>query len=378
MADHSILSPSSMKRIIACPPSALENARIPDEETEYAAQGTDAHALCEYKLRKYLGESVEDPRENMTWYDQEMEEHTDAYLDFVAGQLKEAKKRCIDATVMVEQKLDMTEYGNGMFGTADCVIVADGDLHIIDFKYGSGVTVSAEDESGINAQLACYGLGALMLYEFIYDIETVTMTIFQPRKGNISSVTVDVDDLQRWGEEILKPAVALALEGKGEYHAGDHCRFCKIRDTCRKRAEYNLELAKYDFRPPSTLEDAEIEDILPRLDDMINWANEVKEYALKAALGGKSWDGWKIVEGKSNRKYKDEEAVAKAVAKAGYEPYEKKVLGITAMTKLLGKANFEKLLGKLLIKPAGKPTLVPKTDPRLEMKISAEEDFKED
>ena len=314
----------------------------------------------------------------MTWYNQEMEEHTEAYLDFVTEQLKEAKKRCIDATVMVEQKLDMTEYGDGMFGTADCVIVADGDLHIIDFKYGSGVTVSAEDESGINAQLACYGLGALLLYEFIYDIETVTLTIFQPRKGNISSVTVDVDDLQRWGEEVLKPAVTLALEGKGEYHAGDHCRFCKIRDTCRKRAEYNLELAKYDFRPPSTLEDAEIEDILPKLDEMINWANDVKEYALKAALSGKSWDGWKIVEGKSNRKYKDEEAVAKAVEKAGYEPYEKKVLGITAMTKLLGKANFEKLLGKLLIKPAGKPTLVPKTDPRLEMKISAEDDFKEE
>ena len=378
MADHSILSPSSMERIIACPPSALENAGRPDQESEYAAQGTDAHALCEAKLREYLGEKVRNPREDLTWYDQEMEDCTDDYMTFVAGQIMEARAKCKDPAIMVEQKLDMTEYGEGMFGTADCVIVADENLHIIDFKYGTGVKVSAGDEKKINAQLACYALGALLIYDCLYEIETVTMTIFQPRLGNISSVTVDKVDLLRWGEEVLRPAVTLALKGEGEFQAGDHCRFCKIRDTCRKRAEYSMELAKYDFRLPSTLEDEEIEEILPRIDDLVSWANDVKEYALQAAISGKTWDGWKVVEGKSNRKYKDEEAVAKAVKAAGYDPYEKKVLGITAMTKLLGKANFNRLLEKLLVKPVGKPTLVPKDDPRPEMRIAAEEDFKEE
>lgn len=378
MADHSILSPSSMSRIIACPPSAMENAKLPDESSEYAAQGTDAHALCEYKLRSYLGERVSDPRENLTWYDQEMEIYTDDYMTFVAGQIIEAKEKCLDPVVMVEQKLDMTEYGEGMFGTADCVIVADGNLHIIDFKYGSGVAVSAGDTKKVNAQLACYALGALLVYDFLYDIDTVTMTIFQPRRENVSSVTVDKGDLLRWGEEVLKPAAALALKGGGEYRAGDHCRFCKIRNNCRKRAEQAMEEAKYDFRLPSTLEDREIEELLPKLDEMISWAESVKEYALKAALDGKSWNGWKIVEGQSKRKYKDELAVAKAVKAAGYDPYELKVLGITDMTKLLGKTRFNKLLGKLIVKPAGKPTLVPVEDSRPEMKKTAEEEFKEE
>ena len=378
MADHSILSPSAMERIIACPPSALENAGRPDQESEYAAQGTDAHALCEAKLREYLGEKVCDPREDLTWYDQEMEDCTDEYMTFVFGQIMEARAKCKDPAIMVEQKLDMTEYGEGMFGTADCVIVADENLHIIDFKYGTGVKVSAGDEKKINAQLACYALGALLIYDCLYEIETVTMTIFQPRLQNVSSVTVDKADLLRWGEEVLRPAVTLALKGEGEFHAGDHCRFCKIRDTCRKRAEYSMELAKYDFRLPSTLEDEEIEEILPRIDDFVNWANAVKEYALKAALSGKVWDGWKVVEGKSNRKYKNEKAVAMVVKDAGYDPYEEKLLGITAMTEMLGKARFNRLLDKLLVKPVGKPTLVPRDDPRPEMKISAEEDFKED
>ena len=378
MADHSILSPSAMERIIACPPSALENAGRPDQESEYAAQGTDAHALCEAKLREYLGEKVCDPREDLTWYDQEMEDCTDEYMTFVFGQIMEARAKCKDPAIMVEQKLDMTEYGEGMFGTADCVIVADENLHIIDFKYGTGVKVSAGDEKKINAQLACYALGALLIYDCLYEIETVTMTIFQPRLQNVSSVTVDKADLLRWGEEVLRPAVTLALKGEGEFHAGDHCRFCKIRDTCRKRVEYSMELAKYDFRLPSTLEDEEIEEILPRIDDFVNWANAVKEYALKAALSGKVWDGWKVVEGKSNRKYKNEKAVAMVVKDAGYDPYEEKLLGITAMTEMLGKARFNRLLDKLLVKPVGKPTLVPRDDPRPEMKISAEEDFKED
>lgn len=378
MADHSILSPSSMERIIACPPSALENAGLPDVETEYAAQGTDAHALCEAKLREYLGEAIENPRENLTYYDQDMEDYTDEYLVFVSGVIEEARTKCTDPAVMVEQRLDMSEYGEGMFGTADCVIVAEDNLHIIDFKYGTGVKVSAGDDRKINAQLACYALGALLIYDCLYEIETVTMTVFQPRLDNISSVTVDKVDLLRWGEEVLRPALTMAVNGTGEYKAGDHCRFCKIRDTCRKRAEYSMELAKYDFRLPSTLEDEEIEEILPRIDQLVEWANKVKEYALQAALSGKSWDGWKVVEGKSNRKYTDEKAVAKAVKAAGYEPYEQKLLGITDMTKLLGKTRFNSLLGKLLVKPAGKPTLVPITDPRPEMKLSAEEDFKEE
>lgn len=368
---HALLSASSSKQWLNCPPSAKQCATQEDRASPYAQQGTDAHELCEYKvLTRVCGKAAWDPTENLDYFDTEMDYSTDEYCNYVLEQFEEAKKLCKDPIVLVEQKLDFSRWVPEGFGTGDCLIVADDVLHIIDFKYGLGVLVDCEN----NSQMMCYGLGALDIYDGIYDIKVVKMTIFQPRRDNISTFTMAKDELLNWADTVLAPTAKLAYEGKGEYKAGDHCTFCKVKATCRKRAEYNLELAKYDFEMPANLEDTEIAAILPMVDDLVSWVNDIKEYALQRALSGTKYDGYKVVEGKSNRRYVSDEAVVDAVTSAGYDPYERKLLGVTAMTKLLGKAKFEELLGSLIEKPAGKPTLVPETDKRKALN-TAKDDF---
>ena len=370
---HSNLPPSSAKMWIACNPSAKRNAELPGTTSPYAAEGTEAHALCEYKLRKALGMEAEDPRSTFQFLDQEMEECSDEYVSFVM-QYSEPP-----AIVMVEQRLDFSAYAPGGYGTGDCVIMKDRNLHIIDFKYGKGIPVSAgSDEEGVNPQLACYALGALSIFDGIYDIDTVSMSIMQPRLNISDTYTISREVLEDWGKNVLAPAADRASKGEGEYVAGEHCQFCKVKATCRKRAEYNLQMARYDFAKPDDLEDAEIESILARVDELMAWANDIKEYALAEAIAGKKWTDFKLVEGRSTRKYTSESDVAKAVRAAGFDPYEKKVLGITAMTKLLGKERFNDLLGSFIEKPDGKPTLVPMSDKRPALKNTAKEDFKEE
>lgn len=373
---HSPLSPSSAFRWIKCTPSAKLNAALPDSTSEYALQGTAAHTLCEYKLQKLLGKDAKDPTENLTYFDAEMADCTDSYQQYVSEQIEKAKQFCKDPIVLVEQKLDFSKWVPQGFGTGDCVIVADNVLTVIDFKYGVGILVEAEQ----NPQMMCYALGALALFDSIYDIENVVMTIFQPRRDNISTYKLSKKELLQWADEILSPAAQLAAKGEGEFKAGKHCRFCKVKATCRKRAEYNLELARYDFEMPANLEDTEIEVILSKADELAAWCSDIKEYAFQQALNGKQWNGWKLVEGRSVRKYINEDAVAETVKNAGYDPYEHKVLGITAMTRMLGKAKFENLLSSFIEKPTGKPALVPKSDkrPSINKAVQAADDFKEE
>lgn len=298
-----------------------------------------------------------------------MAECTDAYAQFVLESLAATKVVCKDPLVLVEQHLDFSRWVPEGYGTGDCLIVADDTLTVIDYKHGLGVLVDAER----NPQMMCYALGALDLFDGIYDIQKVSMTIFQPRRENVSTCTLSKEELLQWAETVLKPTAELAAKGEGEYKAGDHCRFCKIRATCRKRAEYNLELAKYDFAMPSTLEEPEVEAILAKADELVSWVGDVKDYALQQALSGKNWAGWKVVEGRSNRRYVNKDAVAAKVEEAGYSPYEKKLLGITALTKLLGKRRFDELLADLIEKPQGKPVLVPETDKRPAMHTAADD-----
>lgn len=244
--NHAVLSASSSYRWLACPPSALECARLPDVQSDFAKQGTEAHALCEYKVKKALGQKGKDPTKSLTYFDEEMAECTDAYAQFVLETLAAAKTTCKDPLVLVEQRLDFSRWVPEGFGTGDCLIVADDTLSVIDYKHGLGVLVEAEK----NPQMMCYALGALELFDGICDIQKVSMTIFQPRRENVSTCTLSKEELLQWAETVLKPTAELASRGEGEYKAGDHCRFCKIRATCRKRAEYNLELAKYDFAMP--------------------------------------------------------------------------------------------------------------------------------
>lgn len=366
---HAVLSASSSHRWLQCPPSALLCSKAGDTTSEFAIQGTDAHSLCEYKLKTALGKESADPTENLTYFNEEMADCADMYVQYVMEQLAAVKETCKDPLVLVEQRLDFSRWVPQGFGTGDCVIVADGVLSVIDFKGGIGVLVEAER----NPQLMCYALGALDLFDGIYDIEQMSMTIFQPRRENISTYTISKEELLSWADDTLKPTAELAAQGKGEFKAGEHCRFCNVKATCRKRAEYNLELARYDFAMPSTLGDEEIEAILSKADALVSWASDVKEYALQQAVSGKEWHDWKLVEGRSNRRYVNENAVAETVEKAGYDPYEHKVLGITAMTKQLGKKRFEELLSDLVEKPQGKPVLVPESDKRPAMHTAADD-----
>ena len=370
---HASLSPSASARWIACPPSARLAESYENKSSSYAEEGTSAHALCAYKLEHALGRRARDPTEDLTFYDEEMETCAEDYAAFVLQMLEEEKQTCRDPLVLVEERLDYSRACGvpDSFGTGDCVIVADGRLTIVDFKYGKGIPVDAKR----NPQLMCYALGALDAFDGIYAIDTVRLVIYQPRLENISTDEFPKAELIAWGRDVLAPRAKQAYAGEGEFQAGDHCRFCPAKADCRKRAEYNLELAKYDFAMPATLEDDEIAALLPRLDDFIAWANDIKAFALQKALDGTHFDGYKIVAGRSVRKYTDEAAVAKAVQAAGFDPYERKLLGITAMGKLLGKKRMEDLLGGLMIKPPGKPTLVPETDKRRAIDVAAE-DFK--
>ena len=360
MPNHALLSASSSHRWLHCPPSARLCEGYDDKGSNFAAEGTDAHALCEYKLRTALGMEAKDPTEDLSWYDAEMEESANGYAAFIMELVAEAKKTCPDPVVLIEQRLDYSRYVAEGFGTGDCVIIADGTLHIVDFKYGRGILVEAED----NPQMMLYALGALELFDCLYDIDTVSMTIFQPRRGNVSTYTLPKADLYEWADTVLAPTAELAWSGEGEYHCGEWCQFCKAKADCRERAKANMELAKYEFKQPPLLTDEEVEDILSRIDELIAWASDIRDYALQAAISGKHWTGYKLVEGRSNRKYTDELAVVAAVRAAGYDPYEHKVLGVTAMTTMLGKKQFNDILGGLVTKPQGKPTLVPDSDKR--------------
>ena len=370
---HAILSASSSERWINCPPSARLCENYPDKGSDYAAEGTDAHTLCEFRLKQALGIPTENPIENLCWYNEEMEECAAAYTAYVMELVEAARQSGSTPAVMIEQRVDFSRWVESGFGTADCIVVADRVLNIVDYKHGQGVEVSAVN----NSQMKLYALGALEIVDFIYDIDEVQMTIFQPRKSNISVFRISREELLAWAEGELTRQAQLAFEGKGDFSCGEWCRFCKAKAECRERANANLALAQLEFRLPALLGDEEIADILGKLDALVTWASDVKEYALQQAVSGKVWTGWKLVEGRSNRKYTDENAVIAAVLQAGYDPYEKKVLGITAMQKALGKARFEELLSPYIEKPQGKPTLVPESDMRPAMN-TAKNDFMEE
>ena len=370
---HAILSASSSERWINCPPSARLCENYPDKGSDFAAEGTDAHTLCEFRLKQALGLPAKDPIEDLGWYNEEMEECAAAYTAYVMELVEAAKQSGSTPTVLIEQRVDFSRWVESGFGTADCVVIANRVLNIVDYKHGQGVEVSAVD----NSQMKLYALGALEIIDYLYDIEEIQMTIFQPRKGNVSVFRITREALLEWAEGELTQKAQLAFEGKGDFACGEWCRFCKAKAECRERANANLALAQLEFQLPALLDDEEIAEILRKLDALVSWATDVKEYALQQAVSGKAWTGWKLVEGRSNRRYTNENAVIAAVLQAGYDPYEKKVLGITAMQKALGKARFEELLSPYIEKPQGKPTLVPESDKRPAMN-TAKNDFMEE
>ncbi len=374
MPKHAILSASSSHRWLSCTPSARLELEFEDQTSEAAKEGTAAHALCEYKLKRALKQSADRPTSE---YDsEEMEICTDDYVSFIMERLEAAKQICPDPIVLIEQHLDFSCYVPEGFGTGDCIIVSDDHLHIIDFKYGMGVLVEAEE----NPQMMLYALGALGIYDSLYDIQSISMTIFQPRRENVSTWEISTAELLNWAETELKEKASLAFEGEGEYVPGDWCRFCKASIRCRARAGENLKLASAEFKLPPLLSDSEVEEILSKIPELTKWANDISAYAADAAINhGKTWNGFKLVEGRSNRKYRDEEKVAEAAMQNGYQDiYRQSLIPLTEMQKLMGKTKFEEILGDLIYKPPGKLSLVPLSDKRPEVSVTkAKDEFNE-
>lgn len=306
------------------------------------------------------------------YIDAEMEGYTDDYVDFVLEQIRDARQSCPDPQALIEQRLDFSHIVPGGFGTGHAVIIAEPRLHVIDLKYGMGVLVEAEQ----NPQLMLYALGALHAFESLYEITEVAVTIFQPRRANVSTWTTTTEELLAWAQTEVTPKAALAAIGDGQFAAGSWCQFCKLASTCRARAEANLDIAKYEFKPPAELTDAEIADVLARLPLLTKWAAGVEAYAASLAINqGKQWPGFKVVAGRSVRKYTDETAVAEAVQAAGFtDIYDKKLITLTAMEKLMGRREFTQVLGDLIHKPVGKPTLVPDSDKRPALHLASATD----
>ncbi|MCO5285183.1 MAG: DUF2800 domain-containing protein [Chitinophagaceae bacterium] len=371
---HALLGPSGASRWLACTPSARLEEQFPDTTSEAAAEGTAAHALCELMLRHSLKE-IQDAKykrelaqlQQSKYYDGAMKEHAEDYVVFVLERLAEARQHTPDALLEVEVKLDLTEYVPDGFGTGDAVIIADGTLDLIDMKYGKGVEVSAIE----NKQMMLYGLGALLKYGYMYGVDTVRMTIFQPRISNYSSWEMKASDLLQWAANVLKPRAAMAFKGEGEYVVGPHCLFCRAKALCKAYADHQLAIDKYQMQHPDLLTDEAVSDVLDRAKDFTSWIKAVEDYALNAAVkDGKKWPGYKLVEGRSVRKITDEESAVKALKALGYSEqdiYAIRLQGITWFEKLMGKKDFVSKIGPYVTKPPGLPTLAPDYDKRPEI-----------
>lgn len=380
---HALLGASSASRWINCPPSARLQESVPDKPSEYAAEGTTAHELseiilrgrillCDSKERKRLDRELNKIKKN-EFYNTEMDNAIHEYVEVVEERFMEAKARSEDAVVLLEERLDYSEWVPEGFGTGDVVLIADGVLEIIDLKYGKGVPVSAED----NSQMKLYALGAWSAYNYLYSINEVRMTIVQPRLDSISTATMMIEDLLEWAETVVKPNAELAFNGKGKFKADAHCRWCKVKGNCRARADANMEALAYEFKEPALLTNEEIGSILFVAEQLKAWAKDVEEYAHGQALKGESIPQWKLVEGRSNRAITDKNAAMKIFEENGLDTNKylkpQELLGISALEKNIGKKEFHSLLGDLVIKPDGKPTLVPETDKRPELNSLAED-----
>lgn len=361
--EHALLSASSAKRWLACTPSARLEDTFPRKDTAFSLEGTMAHEIAESELRRTI--NGEKPEGNWTTNDHAYDTvcaEVQPYVDSVIETINTYRASCDVVVPFLETKLDFSEWVPEGFGTGDATIIADDTIHIIDLKFGKGVKVDATN----NPQLRLYALGAYMAFKDVFDLTKVVMEINQPRLDQISREEMTIDELLAWGESI-KPTAKLAFEGLGEFNPGEHCRFCKAKGTCRALAEQAMNTALEEFKDIELLNEEEVGQALQKLNAVEIWIKAIKDYATNQLLQGSSIPGWKLVEGRSLRKYVDELKVASALNSAGYEDaliYEKKLLGITAMEKAIGKKNFSSILADLVIKPQGAPTLAPESDKR--------------
>lgn len=393
---HALLSASGASRWLACPPSARLEEQFPEKASSvYAEEGTLAHELAELKLtsayklaiKEKSTRSETDARrkkikaiEAHDLFSAEMHEYVDVYVAYCMELFADARKRTPDAVMLIECRVSLQAFIEDGFGTCDCIIIADGVMDVVDLKYGKGLRVYADN----NSQLKLYSLGALDEYGFLYDITTARPHIVQPRLDAISSWETDVQDLEAWGHDFVKPRAKEAYAGEGAQVAGDHCQWCRVKVHCRALAELSLASAVNDFPNPALLTDAEILEAYEKSGLMGKWIAALTEYVYVEALAGRKWEGFKLVEGRSNRQLDADKAEAKLRAE-GYTDADilnAKLKGLGELEKLLTKSGFEKTLGAFVTKPAGKPTLVPVSDKREEINgvdvfplLDTEDDF---
>lgn len=366
---HALLSASSAHRWLHCTGSPLLEKEFPDTTSVYAQEGTLAHELCELKLKKY---TTVMPKGTYTrahnkimkseLWQNEMEATSETYLEYV----KEIMLACeIAPAVLIEKRVDFSRYVPEGFGTADCLILAGDTLHVIDYKHGKGVVVDADH----NPQMMLYALGAMSELSLLYRFKFVHMTIVQPRVNNISEFTMTADELIEWGETVVKPKAEAAISGKGEFEAGDWCRFCRAKQQCKTRYESNDSLYPElsERHDPRLITLAELGDYLKRGKDMAAWLEDMKEYALSESLAGADVPGWKAVEGRGSRAFTDTDEAVDTLIKNGIDEsvlYERRVLTLAQMEKAVGKKAFGEIVGNLVVKNPGKPTLVEESDKR--------------
>lgn len=384
MADkqHALLSASGAHRWLNCTPSARLEENFENKQTVYTQEGTLAHELAELKLRKNyetmstrkFNSELKKIKENEL-YKPEMDNHTDTYADYIKQIMYTSKAPCI----FIEYKTDYSKYAKEGFGTTDCVIIEGNTLHVIDFKYGQGVAVSAEN----NPQMMLYALGIYEANSIIYDIKNVVLTIIQPRLDSISEWNISIEDLIKWGNEVVVPKAEDAFAGIGDFIPGEYCRFCKAKGECRARAEANLQAIEIRKTVgKNLLANDEIGVILKQCLDVEDWLKDLRETALNKILNGEKIEGWKAVEGRSNRTITDVDKAFEILEDEGFDEavlYERKPISLTELEKLVGKKKFTDLVGEYIEKPKGKPALVESTDkrPDFESRTTAEEDFKE-
>lgn len=392
---HALLSASSSKQWLHCPPSVRLQENFPNESSVYAAEGTFAHEVCEYKVRKYLKERVKRPQSEE--YDtEEIEQITDVYAEFVISIIEQMRENGCEPLAFVEERVDYSHIAPSGFGTADMLIIGKdehgrGLLHVCDFKTGAGVFVDADH----NSQMMLYAIGALAAYGFLYDIEIVRMSIIQPRLDNISTFECSRQELEDWGESI-KPIAKLAYEGKGEQHPGDWCRFCRAKPVCKACADEALALCREDFldldagafddtaeesdmtapyeadtqtavfKQPGLIPISELAEILPTLNRISSWIEAVFAFVSSEAINhGVPIPGYKVVEGRSKRVFTDTKAVVDVAVQNGYtDLYKQTLITLTEFEKMMGKKKFNELLGEYVAKPPGKLALVSESDPR--------------
>lgn len=372
---HALLSASGAHRWLHCTPSAkLEDAEGERPTSVFAQEGTLAHELSELYIKHDILNEIDDAQFDEAFsaimsnelFSDEMLDVIPIYVDYCNDEYNEAISKNENALMEIEQKLDLTEFVPESFGTADCIIINDDTVEVIDLKYGKGIPVYAE----YNIQLMLYGLGVLRNYDTMYDIKQVKLTIVQPRVNNISTWQISVEDLLKYANETIKPAAQLAFKGEGELRAGAWCKFCVVKNKCRELYNENLKIAKHDFAKPEFLTDDEIADVLKRAPLFTEWLNSIKEYAESKAINEhKIWPGFKLVEGISRRKWANEDDVANMIYTKFPEAsedqiFDMKLKGISAIEKLFGKKKVDEALKDVIIKPQGKPTLVSEDDKR--------------